>query len=277
MIAVIRTFKHLRQLSLNFFSCWPIALILAKRDFKKQFVGTFVGLIWVALVPILYLIIYTFVFTKIFSARWVMADGFYGKAQFAIFLYCGLTIFNFFSNILSTGSSFLFSLRTTISKIPLHPIVLPVSFILNSLFTLIVPILALTSISMFFGPGFQWELILVLLIFAPMALLGMSILMIISSTAVFFRDVIQVCKLLSPLIMFLSPIFYPISAVPDQFQTVFTLNPLVIPINLLRAVYIGSEMPSLFSVTVYLAFSILIFLISLIYYIRLSRGFAENL
>lgn len=277
MISVLRMFNSLWHRSQKFFSWWPIALILAKRDFKRQFVGTFIGLAWVALVPILYLMIYTFVFTEIFRSRWVIADGFYGKAQFAVFLYCGLVIFNFFSNILSAGSSFLISLRTTISKIAFHPIVLPVSFILNSLFALILPLLLLTFISVWFGPRFQWELIVGLLIFVPMALLGISLLMIVSSTAVFFRDVIQVCKLLSPFILFLSPIFYPMSAVPDQFQTIFNWNPLVIPINVLRAVYIGAEMPSLFSVTVYLVFSIFAFLISLTYYMRLSRGFAENL
>jgi len=256
---------------------FPLLLLIVKRDFFKQFKGSYIGLGWMIIVPILYLIIYTFVFTEIFNVRWGNAEDVNGKINFALFLFCGLTIFNFYSTIISSGCNQLISQRSTIIKIAFPVIVLPIGLTLNSLIATIVPIILIALLSIIYVDGFSFNFIYALLLSFPMFLSGLSIVLIVSATSIFFRDTIQIARVFVTFLMFISPVFYPSTSIPEKYISLFYINPLVIPIKSLRSIFLGTEPPSVNSIIIYCFISLIFLLLSLIYFLRLKRGFADSL
>lgn len=207
---------------------------LIKRDISGRYQGSFLGIFWAIVNPIFMLLVYTFVFTVIFKSRW--AGGTDSKIEFALLLFCGLIVFNMFAECINRAPVQITSNANYVKKVVFPLEVLPWVAMGTSLFhALISFIVWLVAYVIFIGAppltGFLLPLVLL-----PLILLIIGVSWFLASLGVYFRDIGQLVIIFTTVLMFLSPIFYPASALPESYHGFFMLNPLVPVIEQVRSV-----------------------------------------
>lgn len=263
--------KALKESQVN----WGLIVELIKREVAGKYKGSILGYCWSLFNPILMLVVYTFVFSVVFQARWGNAED--SKTGFALVLFAGLIIFNFFSEC--------FNRAPTI-------IVLNVNYVKKIIFPLeILPIVtmgaALVNLLISFAVWFAFHAIVVGLppatslllpvIMVPLILMTLGLSWLLSSLGVYLRDAAQITASMTTVLMFLSPIFYPLSNLPEAYRTLFLLNPLTTTIEQARAVLIYGQLPDWTLVAISTSMSLIIFFAGFAWFQKTRRGFADVL
>ena len=180
------------------------------------------------------LAVYTFVFSVIFKARW--NPGSSSKTEFALVLFAGLIVFNLFSECITKAPTLILSNTNYVKKVvfPLETLVWVL--IGSALFHLVVSLAVwLIVYTLFFGlPPITVLLFPVLLL--PVILMIAGLAWFIASLGVYIRDMSQLIGILMTIIMFLSPIFYPATAIPIEYRQYLYLNPLTTAIEQSREI-----------------------------------------
>jgi len=204
-----------------------------KRDIAGRYRGTSLGPIWSLLVPLLMLAIYTLVFGAIFKSRFGYSNG-EGVQDFALGLFCGLNIFNFFSEVMTRSPGLILQYPNYVKKVVFPLEIFSFTTTGAALFHFLVAniplILGFVIIDHRIPFGFAWLLLLLL----PLILILLGTSWILSALGVFIRDISELLPPAMTVLMFTSAIFYPISAAPDFIQTVLRLNPLALLIESAR-------------------------------------------
>ncbi|WP_313298969.1 ABC transporter permease [Diaphorobacter sp.] len=205
---------------------------LIKREVIGRYRGSFMGLLWSFFTPILMLGVYTLVFSVVFKARW---DGGVGsKTEFAMILFAGLMAFNLFSEGLNKGPTLILGNANYVKKVLFPLEILPVVVLGSAFFHFLISFAAwLIFYFVFFGIPhatlFQLPLVLI-----PLMLLSLGLSWFLASLGVFLRDIGQIIGVLTMVLMYVSPIFYPVAALPPQYQKFMALNPLTFSIEQVR-------------------------------------------
>lgn len=262
-----------------FKSCWNYRVLifeLTKQDVIGRYKGSILGVIWSFLNPVFMLAVYTYVFSVVFKARWNVIQG-ESRFEFALLLFTGLIFFNLFAECITRAPNLILQHTTYVKKVVFPLEVLPVVVLGAAFFHFLVSLLVLLIFSVFiFGlPSsivFEFPLLLLPLFF--IALAGSWVL---ASLGVYLRDVAQVVTVLVTAMMFLTPIFYPISAVPEAYQTILYLNPLTFLVDQGRAVLIvGNHID--FAGYLKLTFASLLFAwLGFVWFQKTRKGFADVL
>lgn len=217
--------------------------LLADREIRSRIVGTYLGLGHYVVVPLLMLLIYSFVFSQIFTMNWPGATGRY--SDFVLRVFIGLIIFQFASELLNRAPSLVLENPAYVKKVvfPLETLV-PIA-VTVACFAAIVSfgVFLLSHLIIIGLPplGTLWLPIILL----PLVLLAAGLGWALASLGVFLRDIRQLVGVLVALLTFLSPIFYPLSAVPPAFRSIFALNPLTQIIEMARSAIFDDQTPSL--------------------------------
>nr|WP_312196778.1 ABC transporter permease [Brucella anthropi] len=216
-----------------------LILALTEREVIGRYKGSFLGIMWSVFNPILMLTIYTFFFSTVFKARW--PGGSESKTEFALVLFAGLLIFNFFAECLGRAPSLIVGNTNYVKKVVFPLEILGFVLAASAGFHFIISmIIWLLFYIIFFGiPSMQ--IVYFPFILFPLILLSLGFTWFLSSLGVYLRDVGQVVNATIPALMFLSPVFFPISALPDHLHLVFQLNPLTFLIEQARGVLIWSQ------------------------------------
>jgi lipopolysaccharide transport system permease protein len=190
----------------------------AVRDVTARYKGARLGLLWSILNPLLMLGIYTFVFSVVFQARWgVLQSG--SKAEFALTMFCGLIIFNLFAECANRAPSLIISHAGYVKKIVFPLEILPAAVAASALvFALISTGILLVAVPLFFGT-FSATLFFFPLVIFPLLLLSLGVGWFLASLGVYLRDIGHIVTVLVQILMFVTPIFYPISSVPDGHRS----------------------------------------------------------
>ena len=226
---------------------------LTKREIMGRYKGSALGILWSLIVPLFMLAIYTYVFSIIFQAKWhpsnssATPDLSTDKFYFALVLFAGLIIFNIFSEITLKSSNLIVSNPNFVKKI-LFPIeLLPLPAIGAASFHLVISLLVLLVFSFITGHQVPMTFLLIPLIILPLLFFCLGLCWIFSAIGVYFRDIQQIVGLTVSVLMFVTPVFYSLSAVPGRFHEIVELNPLTHFIEWARQVLILGETPTLIS------------------------------
>ncbi|TNF63871.1 MAG: ABC transporter permease [Burkholderiales bacterium] len=201
-----------------------LIMALVRREIVGRYRGSVMGLLWSFFNPVLMLAVYTFVFSVVFKARWT--GGSESRVEFALVLFSGLMVFNIFAESINRAPGLVLGNANYVKKVIFPLEILPVVTLGASGFHFLISFAVwLVFYLLFFGipPATLLWLPLTLLPLLPMTL-GLSWLL--ASLGVYLRDVAQVVGVLTTILMFMSPIFYPIQALPQDFQFVMQLSPL---------------------------------------------------
>lgn len=212
------------------------------REIAARYKNSYLGFVWSFLNPLLLLVVFTFVFSIVFKAKWGKGIT-ESKTEFALTLFSGLVIFNFFSECMNRAPTLVLAYSNYVKRTRFPAEILPVVVVLSSLVHLFISAGLLLLSLLFFLRIFSWTIVFfpVIVLFLTALALGLSWLL--SSLGVFIRDIGHLVGFLMTSLFFLTPIFYPIAAVPGQFQIFMKLNPLSVVVESSRQVLIWGSPP----------------------------------
>ena len=246
---------------------------LIQREIESRYRGSILGLGWSLIVPATMLIVYTFVFTVIFKARWNLEIE--GPAEFALLLFSGLIVFQFFSECITRAPSLMLENIPYIKRVvfPLEVLGMVsigtalINVFLSSTILMIgyVFIRGIPPLTAFFFP----------IVFLPFALLVLGLVWFFSSIGVYLQDLKQFVGAVIPLFLFLSPVFYPIEALPERFIFFIYLNPLTFIIEQMRSVLFYGEMPNFVGLFSYSLFAMFIAWMGYLWFSLTKYGFPD--
>lgn len=208
---------------------------LIKRDVLLRYRGAIFGILWMFLSPLAMLVIYAFIFGKIFQVRWPQTES---GIPFWLLLYSGLIAFNIFSETILRSSASVRSHPNFVKKIIFPVSILPIvplgAALAHSVFNFIILLTTLAWME-----SLHWNILLFPLLVTPLILLALGVSWFLAAWGVFIKDLSQVVPIFVQMLLFLSPVLYPISAVPEILQPVYQYNPLGAVIESVRQAIIG--------------------------------------
>lgn len=217
---------------------------LTEREVLGRYRGSILGVSWSYLQPLLMLAVYTFIFSEVFKSRWGKSSAQQTPLFFAINLFSGLVVFNFFSECVLRSPILVTSNPNYVKKVifPLD-ILAPVA-IGNAAFQAASSLTILGIFVIIAFKGIPTSVLWLPIVWIPLLLGCLALSWLLASLGVFLRDIGQLVTVMVNMLMFLSPIFYPLSALPPAWRPLLALNPLAAVIEQTRRVLIEGGAPS---------------------------------
>lgn len=248
---------------------------MARREILGRYRGSVMGLAWSFFNPILMLLVYTFVFAVVFKARWGIPGEEENKTLFAIVLFVGLIVHGLFAEVLNRAPSIVLANVNYVKKVVFPLEILPVVTTLTALFHTMISLGVMLLAFVAFNGFLHWTVVLVPLVLLPLIVLTLGLAWILASLGVFLRDVGQTMGILTTVMLFLAPIMYPISAVPQSVQPFIMANPLTFIIEEARKVLVRGMLPDWGGLAVYLLVASLIAWLGFAWFQKTRKGFAD--
>lgn len=258
--------------------CWlqrQLFFKLLRRDFAERYRGSFLGVVWSLLLPLLSLSIFTFFFGVIFKMRWAGSDGSLG--DLALVLFVGITLYNFLAECLNRAPGLILGHQNYVKNVIFPLEMLPAVMVASAVLTLSATLLIILLLQATVGSGLSWTAVLLPLIVLPLVLVALGLSWFLSALGVYIRDIQQLVVPLVQLLMFISPVFYPISHLPESVRFWLKLNPLSWVIEQTRGMVLFGQLPPWESYLLCLGASLLIALLGAYWFARTRKGFADVL
>lgn len=249
---------------------------MAWREVVGRYKGSIFGLAWSFFNPLMMLAVYTFVFSVVFKARWGIEVS-EGKTDFALVLFVGLIIHALFAEVLNRAPTLVLSNVNYVKKVVFPLEVLTFVSLSAALFHAAISFLVLLVAFVVLNGLPSWTVIYTPVTLLPLLPLMLGFGWLLASLGVYLRDIGQLIGIANMALLFLAPVFYPLTALPEAYQSVLYINPLTYPIEQTRAVIIFGEMPNWVGLGVYSIISVLTCWIGFWWFQRTRRGFADVL
>jgi lipopolysaccharide transport system permease protein len=249
---------------------------MIRREIATRYRGSVIGLAWSFITPLLMLGVYTFVFAVVFKAR-LGTSANESRVDFAINLYAGLIVFGFFSEIVNHAPRQILSHRNYVKKVvfPLEILswVSLGSVLIRSLISLVVLLVA----QLIINQSLPWTAVLFPIVLLPLIFASLGVAWFLSALGVYVRDIEQITSLFTTMLMFLSAVFYPLSALPERYQLWLRLNPLVVIIAESRKVLLFGNLPDWTWLSIAMLIGVFIAVAGFWWFQKTRKGFADVL
>lgn len=249
---------------------------LVKREVLGRYRGSIAGVAWSFVTPLLMLIVYTFFFSVVFKSRWGSGPT-TGHADFAIILFAGLIINTLFSECMSRAPLLITGNVNYVKKIVFPLEILPCVALGSALFQMLISIVVLMGVQLLLGKHLSWLVILLPVIIFPLTLVALGVSWFLSALGVYIRDVSQIITVLLSVLLFVSPVFYPLSSISGLFRMVVLCNPITLIIEDARSVLIYGTMPNWYYLLIYTAIAVMIAWAGFYFFQKTRKGFADVL
>ena len=246
-----------------------------RREIEGRYRTSLLGVAWSFLNPLVLLLVYTFVFGVVFRQRWGGAEG--SLSQFGLVLFAGMIAFGVFSECVSRAPGLIVSTPNYVRRVVFPLELLAVSVLGSALFHAAVSLTVLLVVDIALGGVPSWKWLLVPVAIFPVACLSLGLLWGLSSLGVFVRDLSYAVALVVQVLFFLTPIFYPISAVPAPLQGILRWNPLTPVVDAVRASIFPDVSASWVAVGVSAVIGVLVMILGYAWFMRTRRSFGDVL
>lgn len=252
-----------------------LAKALVQREIVGRYRASVMGILWSFLNPVFMLVIYTFVFSVVFKARWNASSD--SKTEFALVLFAGLIVFNLFAECLNRAPSLILSNVNYVKKVVFPLEILPWVTLVSAMFHALISLgVWLIAYLILFGVP-HITVLLMPLVLLPLMLFIMGLTWGLASLGVYLRDVSQFIGIFTTMLMFLSPIFYPASGLPEKYRHLLLLNPLTPAIEQARDILFWGKVPDMYMLTGFLQVAALIAWLGFAWFQKTRKGFADVL
>jgi len=215
---------------------------LAERDVAARYKGSYLGILWSLLTPLVMLVIYTFVFSVVFKAKWGVGDQ--STLDFGLALFAGLLCFNVFAEVVGRAPTLVIAHANYVKRVVFPLEILPVMTLYAALIQAGISLLVLLPAWAIVHHTISQSIWLFPLMLLPICILALGLSWILSALGVFIRDVTHPVGIAIQALMFLSGIFYPMTALPsDLGRALIWLNPLVTMLENCRRTLIWGQYP----------------------------------
>lgn len=237
---------------------------LVKRDFKKKYKRTILGMGWSMLSPLLMLLVMKIIFENFFGR---------GINHYTTYLFCGLLTFNWFSESTNGGMVSLFANAGIFTKVNVPKYLFLFSVNVQVLINFALTLLVFFLFCALDHVAFTWKFALLAYPIATLLLMNVGVGMILSALYVFFRDIDYLWRVFLQLLMYGSAIFYRVDSFPPAIQLGFSLNPVYRHIAYIREVVLAGTVPSLDAHMTLLGFAVAAFLAGAFMYKHFNTRF----
>lgn len=248
--------------------------IFVGRDIRARYVSSALGLWWAVIHPLALLILYTFVFSIVMQQRLSASDG---TGEFALYLFCGLLPWLAFADAMNRSASVIVDQTPLVKKVVFPTEILPVHLVLSALVVEAVGLAVLLAAITVWGRPPGWTLVALPGVIVLQALFTTGLAWLLAAVAVFIRDVRQLVGLGLTMWMFLTPIVYPASLVPERYQWVLAANPMSFVVEAYRAVVLDHRLPAGAPTLVFALIAVAVFIAGYWSFSRSKRAFADLL
>ncbi len=248
---------------------------MVKREIIGRYRGSVLGVLWSFVNPVLMLAIYTFVFSLVFKARW--GQGSDDKYEFALVLFAGLIVYNLFAECISRAPGLILANVNYVKKVIFPLEILPWVALGSALFHAAISITVLLVFLVVLGHSLTWATLLLPIVVLPLLLVIMGLSWLLAALGVFIRDVGQFIGMVLTVLLFMSPVFYPASALPEAVRFYLLLNPLTFIIEQTREILIWGHLPNWNGLAIYSGVALLIAWAGLFCFEKTRKGFADVL
>ncbi len=237
------------------------------RELKVRYRQTLLGATWVIIQPLFMMLIFTLFFGMLVR---VPSDG----IPYPLFVYAGLFLWISFSNTVLNSSGSVLASSNLITKIYFPRLLIPISIVGARLVDVAITFLLLIGLTAYYGVALTWSVVMLPILIAMMVLLAVGIGTLTSALNVKYRDVGVGLPVLMQFWLFASPIIYPVSLVPTNWQWLYLLNPVAAIVENFRAALFGLEFN--WSALAISAITILTILVCSTYtFRRVEKSFAD--
>ncbi len=259
----------------NLWKYRDLALMLVKRDFILYYKQTILGPAWFVLQPLLTVIVFTFVFGKMAK---ISTDG----LPHILFYLSGITCWNYFADSFKQISGMFIENQSIYNKVYFPRLVIPVSIVLSNLFKLGIYLVLFGAFYLYyFFNAYQIRpnisLLLLPLLILNMAILAMGTGIFVASLTYKYRDLKFLLNFGVQLLMYMTPIIYPLSATPEKYRFFFLLNPMTIIIETFKYGFLGRGGFSVLRLVCGITTTAIIFCISLVLFTRTEKNFIDTI
>lgn len=257
---------------------WELLIPLVVREVAGRYRGSALGMLWSFLSPLFMLTIFTFVFGVVFQSRWTVPGAQAREpslAEFSILIFTGLTVFQFFAEVVNRAPSLILANANYVKKIVFPLELLPVVAVGNALFHAAISfglILVFVRLQLGAVPATAWLLPMVL---APLVLMTLGLAWLLASLGTYVRDVGQLTGSVVTALMFLSGVFFPLSALPGWIRGWVALSPVAIPMEAMRGILVFGVAPEWTGLALYSLVSIVVAWLGYQFFQRTRKGFAD--
>lgn len=217
--------------------CW-LGFALTRRDIEQRYRGTALGFVWPFAYAALLLGVFSLVFSVILRVRW---EGALGNS--ALMIFAGLVPFLFIAEVLTRSSVCVIAVPNFVKKVRFPLALLPLSLVGSALVIAAINALILCVAVLATSGSLPWRALLIPVVFVPMILFAIGLSMFFGALGVFFRDLAQVMPLIAQVLMYLAPVAYPRTIVPERFGRYIDMNPLTWFVETIRALLFGGMLP----------------------------------
>ena len=240
---------------------------LVHKDLRGRYQASVLGFLWTFIVPLCQLLVYTAVFGYILSN---------GIDKFYLYLFVALIPWNFFSACLTGGASCVVQQQSLVNKIYFPREVVPIAYVTSSFVNMLYCEIVVLAVCIFSGVQFSAAGLLCLpLVMVVEYIFALGITMIISAIDVYFRDLEHILGIVAMAWMFMTPIMYDLSQVPQELIPLFRLNPMTNIVSAYRDILYAGKVPQLGSLGISLGIGIVFLVIGFLVFGRMKRRFSE--
>lgn len=247
---------------------------MARREVVGRYRGSLMGIAWSFFNPVLMLAVYTFVFSVVFNARWGIGSQ-DSRAGFAIALFVGMIVHGLFAEVANRAPGMILGNASYVKRVVFPLEVLPWVTMGSALFHAGISLFVLLLAQAALMHQLPWTVVLFPLVVAPLIVSTMGIAWFLAAIGVYLRDVGQTIGIITTILLFLAPVFYPVSALPEQYQPWIHLNPLTFVIEEGRKVLLLGEQPNWGGWSVYVGVSLCIAWGGFWWFQKTRKGFAD--
>jgi len=244
LIFTQKTFIKNQLSTLNRFR--HLLVLMIKRDFVTRYRRNVLGVLWSVLNPLATMLVLTMVFSMLFR---------FEIHNFPVYLLSGQLMFNFFSESTNRAMGSVIGGSSIIKKIYIPKYVFSVSCVMSSLVNLLFSFVAFLFVYLITGEPLRWTLLLVPIPMLYLLVFSLGVGLILASMAVFFRDLTHIYGIGITLLMFLTPIMYPVSILPEQLFHAIHLNPMFLYVDYFRELVLYGNTPGLWANIICLGFA----------------------
>lgn len=247
------------------------------REISSRYKGSIFGVMWAFLTPVLMLAVYTFVFSVVFKARW--AGGGFGEVQsqsdFAIMLFTGMIVYGIFAECVNRAPTLILGNPNYVKRVVFPLDILPWIVLGTAMFNALIGFCVLVSFFLLTNHQLTWTVIWLPVVLLPLIFLCMGLSWFLCSLGVYLRDVGQTVGIATTMLMFLSPVFYPVASLPQTFQFYLKLNPLTSIIEQTREVLLLNQPPDPATLLISSLTSLFFAWMGFVWFQKTRRGFAD--
>jgi lipopolysaccharide transport system permease protein len=266
---VIRPRRHLFALDIK--AIWEyreLLYFLIWRDLKVRYRQSVIGVGWVILQPLMTMVVFTAVFGKFVG---VPSDG----LPYPIFIFSALLPWNLFASALTRGSASVVDNTQLVSKVYFPRLILPLSGVLSPVADFAVAFGILIGMMVWFGTSPTWGILALPLLVLLAILTALAIDIWLSALNVRYRDVGHTVPFLVQIWMFISPVTYPVSLVPEKWRLLYSLNPMAGVIEGFRWALLGKQSPDFAVITASAVMMFTLLVTGIVYFKHTERTFAD--